>query len=189
MKTALATTHLTLGATKSASSMTVKKGLVISTDPAAGAKVPPGTKVTLVLSSGPPPVTIPASVVGKPAAEVEHGLQTLGLRVKRTEVNDDNVPSGDVVRVDTGAAGSGANHLTVPRGTTVTMVVSKGPVMVKVPYVRFKSLSDAEQLLESAGFTVHVNKPLGFGNTVVAQNPGSGAIAPHGSTVTLIAAF
>jgi serine/threonine-protein kinase len=187
-KTALATTHLAFGGTKSASSMTVKSGLVITTQPAPGAKVKPGTKVTLVMSSGPPPVTIP-SVTGKPADEVEHGLQTLGLRVKRTEANDDKIDSGDVIRIDTGTAGSGANHMTVPRGTTVTMVVSKGPVMVKVPYVRFKSLSDAEQILEAAGFQVHVNKPLGFGNTVVAQNPGSGSVAPHGSTVTLIAAF
>jgi serine/threonine-protein kinase len=111
------------------------------------------------------------------------------LQVKRAEANDDNVPSGDVVRIDTGTAGTGTNHLTVPKGTPVTMVVSKGPVMVRVPPVRFKSLSEAEDLLASVGLKVHVNKPLGFGNTVVASSPGEKSLVAHGTTVTLIVAF
>jgi hypothetical protein len=61
--------------------------------------------------------------------------------------------------------------------------------MVRVPSVRFKSLSEAEDLLASVGLKVHVNKPLGFGNTVVASSPGEKSLVAHGTTVTLIVAF
>ena len=185
-KSALSTTHLTFGGTKSASSMTVKKGLLISTEPAAGTEVKPGTRVTLVMSSGPPPVTIPSSVIGKPADQVEHGLQTLGLTVKRTQANDDNVPLGDVIRIDTGTAGSGPGKLTVPKGTTVTMVVSKGPVMVTVPSLHGMSKSEAEQTLRDVGLVPDPDTPLYFGNTVYGQSPSANSVVPHGSSVRFV---
>jgi serine/threonine-protein kinase len=185
-KTALATTHLKVGKTIPAYDMTVTKGHVIRTDPAAGTKQKPGAVVNLVVSQGPPPVTIPASVVGKPASEVEHGLQTLGLRVKQTQANDDNIDSGDVIRVDTGTAGSGANHMTVPRGTTVTMVVSKGPVMVTVPKLRGMSKSDAERALRAVGLVPDSDQPLLFGNTTYGQSPSAGSVVPHGTRVRFI---
>jgi serine/threonine-protein kinase len=166
--------------------MTVAKGHVVRTEPAAGTKQKPGTVVNLVISQGPPPVTIPSSVIGKPADEVEHGLKTLGLSVKRTQANDDNIPSGDVIRIETGTAGTGAGKLTVPRGTTVTMVVSKGPVMVKVPRLRGMSKSDAEQTLRDAGLVPDPDTPLYFGNTVYGQSPSADSVVPHGTTVRFV---
>jgi serine/threonine-protein kinase len=183
-KTALNTTHLTFGGTQPASSMTVKKGLVIGTSPAAGAQVTPGTKVTLIMSTGPPLVTIPGSVIGKPADEVAHTLGTLGLTVKTTQANDDHIDSGDVIRIDTGTAGTGAGGMTVPKGTQVTMIVSKGPVMVQVPSLRGLGESAAKRELESVGLMADAQHPVLVGNNVVYQTPGAGSLVPHGSTVT-----
>ena len=184
--TALDTTHLRLGKQIPAYDLTVAKGHVIRTDPAAGTQQKPGTLVNLVVSLGPPPVTIPSSVIGKPADQVEHGLQTLGLGVKRTQAHDDHVPSGDVIRIDTGSAGSGAGKLTVPKGTTVSMVVSIGPVMVKVPSLRGMSKSDAEQALRDVGLVPDPDTPLYFGNTVYGQSPGGGSVVPHGTSVRFV---
>ena len=182
-KTALATSHLTAAAQpQTAYDMKVPKGKVLRTDPAAGSKLKPGATVTIVLSAGPPLVTIP-DVTGKPADQVSHGLATLGLKVKTTKTNDDTVAAGNVIRVDTGSAGTGDGGRTVPKGTTVTMVVSKGPVMVTVPPLSGLSQSQAEQALASVGLQGDPKHPVFVGNRVVYQSPGAGSIIPHGSTV------
>jgi serine/threonine-protein kinase len=78
---------------------------------------------------------------------------------------------------------SGAVH----RGDTVTLVVSKGPVMVPVPDVVGKKSADAEKALTDLGFTV--KKEAGpFGpvfDLVQHQSVDAGQPAPKGSTITL----
>ena len=92
--------------------------------------------------------------------------------------NSDSVPKGRVISQDpTGG--------TLYRGDEVTLVVSKGPVMVDVPNVVGKTLREAQRVLEDAGFSVKVEKALGgLFQTVRFQDPEDGR-APKGSTVTL----
>jgi serine/threonine-protein kinase len=71
--------------TTSQSSTTIPAGQVISTVPQAGVQVPKGSTVELVISSGPPKVTIPASIIGKSAAQAAAILQNLGLSVSGTK--------------------------------------------------------------------------------------------------------
>ena len=67
----------------------------------------------------------------------------------------------------------------------MTLVVSKGPVLVDVPNVVGQQVDQARQALEAAGFEVTVRKALGgFFGTVRLQDPGGGK-APKGSTITL----
>ena len=89
------------------------------------------------------------------------------------------MPKGSVIRQD--PAGG-----TLFRGGKVTLVVSKGPELVKVPDVERKQEDEARAILERAGFKVEVQRFLGgaFG-TVRLQDPGGGSMAPKGSTVTL----
>ena len=61
-------------------SKTVAEGSVISSTPRAGTTVPRGGAVTLVISKGPPLVTVP-DVFDKKAADAERQLTSLGFRV------------------------------------------------------------------------------------------------------------
>ena len=67
----------------------------------------------------------------------------------------------------------------------ISLVVSKGPVMVEVPNVVGMGLDAATQRLEDAGFVVkvrHSSMYIGV-QYVVATDPGRGTTAPKGSTV------
>jgi beta-lactam-binding protein with PASTA domain len=116
---------------------------------------------------------------GKDAGEAATALADLGLKVDATaQENSDSVPKGAVISQDPSGG-------TLYRGDTVTLVVSKGPVMVEVPQVVGKSLREARRILEDAGFTVEVEQALGgFFRTVRFQDP-EGGKAPKGSTVTV----
>ncbi|HEX8859482.1 MAG TPA: PASTA domain-containing protein [Actinomycetes bacterium] len=67
---------------RSRSDATVRAGLVISQQPAAGTRRSRGTLVTMVVSSGPPVVVLdPARYLGRPLAPVRAAMIRLGLRV------------------------------------------------------------------------------------------------------------
>lgn len=73
------------------------------------------------------------------------------------------------------------------KGDTVTVVVSKGPVLVAVPDVVGNQVGAATATLEAAGLRVKVQKLLpgiNFG-TVQSTDPAAGTQIPKGSTVTL----
>ena len=72
------------------------------------------------------------------------------------------------------------------KGDTVTIVVSKGPVLVAVPSTVGKQRDEATRLLKAAGFQVAYNNVLGgLFNIVRASDPASGAMVRKGATVTL----
>ena len=68
----------------------------------------------------------------------------------------------------------------------MTIVVSKGPVLVAVPSTVGKQRDEATRLLKAAGFQVAYNNVLGgLFNIVRASDPASGAMVRKGATVTL----
>ncbi|MGL4175099.1 MAG: PASTA domain-containing protein, partial [Dermatophilaceae bacterium] len=70
-------------------------------------------------------------------------------------------------------------------GDTVTLVVSKGPVLVAVPNVIGQQVGDARRVLEQAGFQVKVEEAFGgYFGTVRLQDPAGGQV-PRGSVITL----
>ena len=155
----------------------VPTGRVISTDPAAGTQLQRGTAVDVVVSKGPRPIKIP-DFTGKPASRAEQQLTDLGFQVDTTEVNSDAVPKG---RVITQSPNSGTGQ----KGDTISLVVSKGPVLVAVPNVRGMGLQAAQQQLQAAGFVVRVRHSALYVGVqyVVGTNPPGGTMAPRGSTV------
>lgn len=157
----------------------VPTGRVIGTDPAPATPLRRNTAVDVILSRGPRPIKIP-DYTGKPAAQAESALKKLGFKVDTTEVNSDTVPVGRIV---TQSPDSGTGQ----KGDMISLVVSKGPVMVTVPNVVRMGLAAAKQTLEDAGFRVSVREAsLYIGvQYVVATDPAGGSKAPKGSTVVV----
>ncbi|MET4076946.1 Stk1 family PASTA domain-containing Ser/Thr kinase [Janibacter sp. UYMM211] len=177
----LARDHLVVGSTTSEHHESVPQGQVIRTDPTTGTKMRRDAKVALVLSKGPQPVAIP-SVTGQPYESAKTTLEEAGFVVERAaDVNDQSVPKGSVVSQDPASGGTGV------RGDTVTLAVSKGPVMVTIPDVEGKSETDATTALEGAGLAVKVQRFFGSPlDQVRATSPRAGTSVPKGSTVTIL---
>jgi serine/threonine-protein kinase len=178
--TAITGANLAVGAQTQAYDDKVPAGSVVSTNPAAGAKLKRDQSVALVVSKGPAPVALP-NVVGQPAAASATALTKLGLKVTSTTAYSKTVPSGSVVSMAPPAA------TTVPKGTPVALVVSKGPPLVVVPDLYTMSESDAKALLKKLGLVPQVTYPVGVSpfNRVIKQSARAGSSIPWGSTVEI----
>jgi serine/threonine-protein kinase len=74
----------------------------------------------------------------------------------------------------------------VLKGSTVTLVASKGRPFVDVPDVRGKSFADAQTTLAAAGLVAQRGFDIPGGDTTVLnQSPGAGDSVRKGSKVTL----
>jgi serine/threonine-protein kinase len=151
----------------------VPPGVVAATDPAPQTQVKPGTKVTLKVSRGRAPLTVP-SVIGQPLAEAQAKLTGMGLKVV-VKQQDSDKPATTVLSEDP-VDGSG-----VEKGATVTLTVSKGPAAVVVPNLDNADAEAARQALAQLGLQATV---IG-GGRVRFQNPAVGAQVPPGTTVVL----
>jgi len=150
-------------------------GSVVATDPTSGTEVRPGTTVTVWVSKGRAPITVP-NVTGKSRQEAEEILSKLRLNVEVTQQDSDK--PRDQVLSQTPEDGAGAES-----GDTVTLTVSNGPPFVEMPDVRGKSADEARTTLEELGLEVQV---IG-GGTVRIQNPQPGSHIDAGTKVTLYA--
>ena len=158
------------------------KGKVTATDPAAGQKVPLHSKVRVNVMSGPVQATVP-NVVGASVGQATSALNNAGVNYKLNYVDSD-APQNQVVHQNPGPGSS------VPKGSTVTLEVSKGPPQVSVPPVVGETAQQAVGDLESAGFTVTqqyitVTDPTQAG-IVQRQSPDGGSQAAKGSPVTIV---
>jgi beta-lactam-binding protein with PASTA domain/predicted Ser/Thr protein kinase len=158
---------------------TAPAGIVIQQNPQAGTAVASGSTVVIVVSSGPPPGTVP-NVLGEPEAVAKSHLLHDGYRYSTSSTNSTAVKAGDVVST-TPAAGSSAN-----RGSVVQLVISTGAPNVSLPNVVGLTYANAKTVLLANGFKVsEVKQPNEFApGQVLAQSPNS-AKAPQGSTVIL----
>ena len=160
----------------------VEQGEVVSVSPSEGAEVKEGTTVTLVISKGNQPATVP-KLTGKSQSDAEAALSQAGLSGNATEDYSDTVEKGLVISQDTDAGKE------VSKGTTIGYVVSKGPklTVVTVPDLSYKDKNTAEKLLKQAGLTPEYigedysdEYPKG---QVFYQSVGSGTQVEKGTTV------
>jgi serine/threonine-protein kinase len=157
----------------------VEEGYVYEQEPAAGIRLPKGSIVTIVVSTGKPKVTVPP-LVGKTRDEAVQELAALGLDVTVAEVNSSR-PGGTVTAQDP-AAGT-----VLVAGSTVRINVSKGPKQVAVPNVVGLQIDIATAQLNTAGFPVlptqvENDRPEG---EVVAQDPPGNSTTTQGATISL----
>jgi serine/threonine-protein kinase len=109
-------------------------------------------------------------------------LQAKGFKVERVDQDSDQ-PADIVLRQDPGA------NTTAPKGSTITLTVSKGPQTTQVPDATTVDVDTARSILEQSGFKVKVvkqptNDPSAE-NVVLDQNPAPYTQAKRGSTVTI----
>lgn len=137
-------------------------GTVAKVSPSAGTTVDTGTEVTLRVSRGPKPVTVPG-VSGMSEKKARDALEAAGLEVSGTTTRfDAGIDGGDAVTTDP-APGSD-----VPSGSGVQLVLSSA---VEVPDVTGKSEKDAAEALRDAGLN-----PV-TGDTVSDTDEDAGDIA------------
>ena len=169
--------NLTLGTVTEVWSQQVKEGKVVSSTPRAGAELRPDAGVAVNLSKGPEPIKIP-DLTGRSSERAQSKLSELGFEVNVTEEHSDTVAEGRVIEQD---PDSGKGF----RDDEIDLVVSKGPVMVEVPSLSAKSVSEATTQLDALGLDIEVRESrlyLGL-DRVARQNPGAGQTIPKGSTV------
>ena len=172
---------LTLGDVTEDYSASVAQGKVISSDPKAGKVIEHTAKVSIVVSKGKEPATIP-DVTGKSEDDAKKALEDAGLKKgKVSQDYSDSVAKGRVISSSPIAGASGYY-----KGDSVDLTVSKGPEKVTVPDVTGKSQDEAKKVLEDAGLKVEVNKRLGgpFG-TVRSTDPAPGSSVKPDSKVTI----
>jgi beta-lactam-binding protein with PASTA domain/tRNA A-37 threonylcarbamoyl transferase component Bud32 len=154
---------------------------VIGQSPAPGAFAGDGGTITLVVSSGPPPVEIP-NVAGQAPADAQAALEAQGFVVEVKHQFDETVPVDAVVGTDP-AGGTKA-----PRDSSLTLVVSDGPAPVPVPDVSKMTYDQAAAALSAAGFTVA--RADDFSDTVakdsiIGTDPPAGQGADKGAQITV----
>jgi beta-lactam-binding protein with PASTA domain/predicted Ser/Thr protein kinase len=165
------------------SSPTFKTGEATGTNPGAAKSVPPGTGVTLLVSSGQPQKAVP-DVRGESQSAATSQLTGAGFNVNPTTQTSSSATAGNVISQDP-AGGAQATA-----GSTVTIVVAAAPATVNVPSVTGDPTGSAFSALQSAGF--HVVRQTrdvsdsSKNNEVISQSPPGGSSQKKGSTVTIV---
>jgi serine/threonine-protein kinase len=155
----------------------IDKGVVIDWSPKDGLQ-PKNSDVTVVVSDGPRPRTIP-DVSNQTYDAASKQLQGIRLTPQRHDDFSDTVAVGQVIGTTPPAGTS------VARDSTVTVSVSKGPDLVPVPDVRGHSVDEANTMLTQAGLSVaNVYGPSKRG-VVFFTDPPAGQRVHRGSGVNL----
>jgi beta-lactam-binding protein with PASTA domain len=169
-------------------SQTLPGGEAIGTDPASGQPVPVGNRVTLLVSSGKPLVTVPDLndiAQGTASTDIANAGLTVGTV---TTQPSSTIPPGNVV------SQSPAPYAQVSPGSTVDLVVATKPAptpaTATVPWTRDDTQATATNVLTGAGFQVAVQarattRPKQDG-LVLSESPHAGASATKGATVTIV---
>jgi serine/threonine-protein kinase len=157
----------------------VPAGQVISTDPAPGARITHGGKVTLITSLGPVLITVP-SVSGQQLAQAEQSLRAAGLRPgQATYQASASIPSGVVIST------SPVAYTHWPQNKPVGLIVSEGPPL---PGFAGQQLSAAQGAAATGGYSINpvtVAKSDQPAGTILRQSPAAGTPITAGEVVTV----
>jgi len=177
--TALEKFPLIVGANTEVFNTEIPKGFVISTSPASGTQVKRDTPVALVISKGVETVAL-ASYSGKSGEQALNELNDLGFNVESTYTFNEKVLSGVVI------SQSPTGVDVAPKGSTVSLVISKGSQYVFIPNVFSLDQLKATQALQDLQLKVVVKK-LGTKKVKKVTNisPKVGSKVKRGSVVTI----
>lgn len=174
-------------AVEEAYDLDVGAGLVAATDPGAGEVIDRDTVVTIIVSLGREPTTVP-DVVGQPEADARVALVGAGFDVGEGIAQfDADVPEGSVIAVvdaDELALAAGTSSF---MGTPVQLLVSVGAI----PSVRGLTVEAAQAALSARDLTGIVggesefDTDVALGNVLRVEPSSDGPVRP-GSTLTII---
>ncbi|MBF6328685.1 Stk1 family PASTA domain-containing Ser/Thr kinase [Nocardia transvalensis] len=133
--------------------------------------------------SSPDQVSIP-ELANKPAAQAQDELQKAGFTVAIQQKSDPKVANGNVISTQP-LGGSRA-----PKGSTVTMQVSMGPMPVPVPILAQLTQQQAEQKLKAEGLQLNPKIERDWSSVedkdkVIRTNPDPGVKVDAGSQITI----
>ena len=153
---------------------------VVEQDPRAGSEAEEGARVTLTVSLG-LTVRVPPTRDLR-LAQARNRLENADLLAETREQPSRDIDRGRVIR----SMPPGGEE--VECQSTVTLIVSKGPNLIRLPDVLGDSQEVAESELERLGFIVDVDtrnadEPEG---TVIGQDPGPGSELLRGDRVTIV---
>ncbi len=167
---------------ESVNSESVEAGLVISAQPSGGTTATRGTTVLLRVSKGARLAKVPV-VVGAQRSLAVQQLRGRGL-VPNVEEEESESPTGEVIR----QAPSAGSEL--PRGSSVTIVVSAGREMATVPNEIGKERAPAVEAIRAAGLQPTVSEQVTEVESqigrVTDQFPPPGSEVEPGSQVTVV---
>ena len=154
----------------------IAAGSVVGLDGDIAEELPKQEAVPLLVSKGPAPRTVPELPDGADYEQAAAALEAEQLVPKKAEEFSDDVEKGKVIRLSSEPGSE------VPRDSTVTVVVSKGPDVVPVPDLSGMKLDEAEEALVAAGLVLGQDCCNSKGR-VVASQPAAGEQVRRGSSV------
>jgi beta-lactam-binding protein with PASTA domain len=122
----------------------VDADVILSQNPPSGARIDPGSTITVVVSAGAPLLGVP-DLGGRSLADATTALRDSGLAFRITYVVDASVRAGTVLQQDPAPSGQAR------KGSTVTLVVAVPGV---VPDLTNMPLDQARAALTNAGYGV-----------------------------------
>ena len=168
------------GALRWVHSKSVPKGKVVSQSPTPRSSLWKGTKISLVISLGPPDVKVP-NVVGEASSAAQSQLSSTHLAYSETSAYSETVNADDVI------SQTQAGKM-VPPGTVVELVVSKGPIPRTVPNLVGATQASASSQL--AALQLGVTVVQAYSNSVasgvvISQSVAAGDKVARGTVITL----
>jgi len=161
----------------------VEAGLVTGFDLPAGTPLKRDQVVTVIVSQGHEPVSIP-DVIGSTPEAATSTLEELGFTVTRADDGRSrDVAPGQVMAVSPDPAAGPVTY-----GSAMTIQVSAGVPRVEVPDVRGKNADEATRILQDLHLQVKVSTFIA-GDRVYQQNPRPGEVVDEGTTVQLAVSF
>ncbi len=142
---ALEDVNLTLEVAGTVNHPTIAKGLIISQEPESATIVKKNSTVRVQVSGGILMVTVP-DVTEASLLSAEIALQSKGLLVGEVRrAYHSQIPSGQVIQQDPGS------DQEIPQGSSVNLIVSKGPepVWVEMPSLIGLDLEEAQEIIKS----------------------------------------
>ena len=160
-------------------------GIVLSQEFEEGKDVNKHYRVKVVVVDNSGIADIPTGLVGSSAAAVRKALTNAGFVVSIEEVYDDEIEDGIVISVEPGEGTVG-----LEKGSTVEVVVSKGPeiILVIVPKVEGSTVEKAKGDLTQKGLKVEIKEEYSDEvqkDHVISQSVKAGREVEIGTTVTI----
>jgi beta-lactam-binding protein with PASTA domain len=134
-----------------------------------------------VVTGRTPSVAVPA-VTNMSQADATAALTARGFKVETQTQFDPGIPAGNVISENP------PEGTKVAKGSTITLIISAGPVTVTVPRVKQALFKTARDLLTAAGFKVaRVDAPSDSieAGRVIDQDPNADTVVAKGTTITL----
>ena len=158
---------------------TIPKGLVISSNPSNGQKVKRDTPVTIVVSKGVEEISL-TTYVGQSGDQAQNELTDAGFNVESTFAYSETIAAGAVI------SQTPAGLVSAPKGSRITLVVSKGSKFVFIPNVYSIEAAKAMTTLKDLGLKVKV-RSMGKKSVknVTNVSPKVGAKVLRGTVVTI----